>query len=95
MIDILRRFDELKFTLVSMCQQSLSSMDRPFLFTLYFFCLTASCRGQQAEREDAAKQQPADPFILYGPHGYNTFVHARCQEVPTANVSLEEVVRQV
>ena len=75
-----------------MCQQSLSAMDRPFLFTLCFFYLTASCQGQEeAGKENAAKQQPADPFILYGPHGYNTFVHARCQEVPTANVSLEEV----
>ena len=69
-------------------------MDGPFLFTLGFFCLTVSCRGQEATssgKKDAAKQQPADPFILYGPHGYNTFVHARCQEVPTANISLEEV----
>ena len=21
------------------------------------------------------------PYILYGPHGYNTFTHSRCQEV--------------
>ena len=35
-----------------------------------------------------------DPYILYGPHGYSTFSHARCQEVPTVNVSLSEVERE-
>ena len=29
---------------------------------------------------------PPSPYILYGPHGYHTFPHSRCQEVPTAEV---------
>ena len=38
------------------------------------------------------QQNEVDPFIYYGPHGYNTWVHSRCQEVPTVNVSLAEVL---
>ena len=29
--------------------------------------------------------------MLYGPHGYRTFPHSRCQEVPTVDVDLEKV----
>ena len=28
--------------------------------------------------------EPPSPYIIYGPHGYRTFAHSRCQEVPTA-----------
>ena len=27
---------------------------------------------------------PPSPFLIYGPHGYRTFPHSRCQGVPTA-----------
>ena len=36
-------------------------------------------------------RRPIDPYILYGPHGYRTFSHARCQEVPTVDVNPSEV----
>jgi len=32
-----------------------------------------------------------EPYLLFGPHGYRTFPHARCQEVPTADVDLEKI----
>lgn len=32
-----------------------------------------------------------DPYIIYGPHGYSTFPHSRCQEVPTVSAPLEEM----
>jgi len=35
--------------------------------------------------------KPVSPYILYGPHGYRTFQHSRCQEVPTAEVALDEI----
>ena len=40
---------------------------------------------------EAKGPREIDPYILYGPHGYRTFSHARCQEVPTVDVNLEEV----
>lgn len=36
-------------------------------------------------------RRPIDPYILYGPHGYRTFSHARCQEVPTVDVNPSEI----
>jgi hypothetical protein len=46
-------------------------------------------------------QQPSDgvsqlehspnPHILYGPHGYSTFSHSICQEVPTVDVAFDEM----
>ena len=36
-------------------------------------------------------RRPIDPYILYGPHGYRTYSHARCQEVPTVDVNPSEV----
>lgn len=44
-------------------------------------------RGQP----DSEQPEPISPYILYGPHGYRTFPHARCQEVPTVEVSLDEI----
>ena len=38
-----------------------------------------------------AQNNSVSPFILYGPHGYGTYSHSRCQEVPTVNVSIDEV----
>jgi len=35
-------------------------------------------------------RQP-DPYIQYGPHGYRTFAHSICQEVPLVEVSLDEM----
>jgi len=29
--------------------------------------------------------------VLYGPHGYSTFPHSRCQEVPTVDVQLSAI----
>jgi len=49
------------------------------------------------ESSQDVNQQPLDeipqldPYILYGPHGYSTFTHSRCQEVPTVSASLEEM----
>ena len=31
------------------------------------------------------------PYILYGPHGYQTYPHSRCQEVPTVSVEMSEM----
>jgi len=31
------------------------------------------------------------PYILFGPHGYQTFPHSRCQEVPTVSVDMSEL----
>merc|ERR1719308_319537 len=58
----------------------------------------ARLRTQEGEdfrtqpRDEWPKQQAApSPYILYGPHGYKTFPHSRCQEVPTADVELGEI----
>merc|ERR1712098_472064 len=45
----------------------------------------------QPRDEWPAQQAAPSPYILYGPHGYRTFPHARCQEVPTVDVTLGEV----
>ena len=37
-------------------------------------------------------QSPPSPYIIYGPHGYRTFPHSRCQAVPTAEgVALADI----
>merc|ERR1711973_212595 len=46
---------------------------------------------QDQQPQPKRKQRPIDPYKLYGPHGYRTFSHARCQEVPTVDVNLEEI----
>lgn len=38
-----------------------------------------------------ATEAPPSPYIVYGPHGYRTFAHSRCQEVPTVDVNLAEI----
>ena len=39
-------------------------------------------------------KKPIDPYILYGPHGYRTYSHARCQEVPTVDINLQQVSKK-
>ena len=34
---------------------------------------------------------PASPYVLYGPHGYATYQHSRCQEVPMAEVQISDI----
>jgi len=56
----------------------------------------ALCGPQQRRRSDfnqpkSELPKPVSPYVLYGPHGYRTFQHARCQEVPTAEVALDEI----
>jgi len=36
-------------------------------------------------------EEAPSPYILYGPHGYQTYPHSRCQEVPTVNVDINEI----
>merc|ERR1711962_89571 len=48
-------------------------------------------KQDQQQPQPKRKQRPIDPYKLYGPHGYRTFSHARCQEVPTVDVNLEEI----
>jgi len=49
----------------------------------------------QPETEWPQQQQEAEdvpsPYILYGPHGYQTYPHSRCQEVPTVDVNINEI----
>merc|ERR1712126_160738 len=50
--------------------------------------------GEDFRAQDLRSQgsgQPASPYILYGPHGYKTFPHSRCQEVPVADVAIGEI----
>ncbi|XP_023344759.1 uncharacterized protein LOC111713991 [Eurytemora carolleeae] len=55
--------------------------------------------GAQSVREDHSKQPlderpqrpPVSPYLLYGPHGYRTYPHSICQEVPTVEVSMSEM----
>merc|ERR1711872_1144382 len=54
------------------------------------------CTPQQRRRSDYNQPlseipKPVSPYILFGPHGYRTFQHSRCQEVPTAEVALDEI----
>ena len=42
-------------------------------------------------RSEQPKRKPIDPYKLYGPHGYRTYSHARCQEVPMVDVNLQDV----
>ena len=37
------------------------------------------------------KEEVPSPYILYGPHGYQTYPHSRCQEVPTVSVEMSEM----
>jgi len=40
---------------------------------------------------DPDEDEVPSPYILYGPHGYNTYPHSRCQEVPTVSANLNEL----
>jgi len=69
-----------------------------FSFLLGLAAMTAAVRRQHTRRQLVDEDQPSSeqpqaisPYILYGPHGYRTFSHSRCQEVPTAEVSLDEM----
>ena len=42
-------------------------------------------------RSEQPKRKPVDPYKLYGTHGYRTYSHARCQEVPMVDVNLQDV----
>merc|ERR1711872_216666 len=46
--------------------------------------------GQEGPRGQGNSDH-VSPYILYGPHGYNTFTHSRCQEVPTVDVQLSAI----
>lgn len=35
--------------------------------------------------------EAASPYILFGPHGYRTYPHSRCQEVPVVEVALADM----
>jgi len=64
------------------------SQYRPELVIIFIFfhiCLIGPALGQTEEEEVAS------PFVLFGPHGYRTFEHARCQNVPTVDVDLEKI----
>ncbi len=37
----------------------------------------------QPRDEWPQRPTPPNPYILYGPHGYKTYPHSQCQEVPT------------
>ena len=52
------------------------------LFVL-LLVVVAAARGQRTRPKKTieAAPQPLSPYILYGPHGYQTFPHSRCQEV--------------
>jgi len=60
---------------------------------LLLVAVTASLAADQPrnERPQKNKRPPTSPYLLYGPHGYRTFPHARCQEVPTVDVNLGEI----
>jgi len=47
--------------------------------------------GQEGPRGQQGNSDHVSPYILYGPHGYNTFTHSRCQEVPTVDVQLSAI----
>ena len=38
-------------------------------------------RTQPRDEWPAGMSNAPSPYILYGPHGYKTFAHSRCQEV--------------
>jgi len=38
-------------------------------------------RTQPRDEWPAGSSAAPSPYILYGPHGYKTFPHSRCQEV--------------
>ncbi len=40
-----------------------------------------------------AQRNNLDPYIIYGPHGYRTFPHSVCQEVPTIDVDFSQVIK--
>merc|ERR1712126_497088 len=42
-------------------------------------------------QEGGSQPLRASPYILYGPHGYHTYPHSRCQEVPTAETTMSEI----
>jgi len=45
----------------------------------------------QASGRSLRSAEAKSPYLLYGPHGYKTFPHSRCQEVPTVDVSMSEI----
>jgi len=54
---------------------------------LILFCLTftseIACRKQN--------NQDISPYIKYGPHGYKTFFHSKCQKVTTAETKIDKI----
>merc|ERR1719474_2258586 len=52
------------------------------IFIFFHICLIGPTLGQT---------EVASPFVLFGPHGYRTFEHSRCQNVPTVDVDLGKI----
>ena len=48
-------------------------------------------RAQPRDEWPEGGEEAASPYILFGPHGYRTFPHSGCQEVPVVEVELGEV----
>ena len=43
-------------------------------------------------RDEWPRTKTPNPYILYGPHGYKTYPHSRCQEVPMeSDVRMSEI----
>eukprot|EP00096_Caligus_rogercresseyi_P009273 TRINITY_DN3118_c0_g1_i1.p1 TRINITY_DN3118_c0_g1~~TRINITY_DN3118_c0_g1_i1.p1 ORF type:complete len:295 (-),score=59.95 TRINITY_DN3118_c0_g1_i1:116-928(-) len=63
------------------------------IIILFLILLHGLVEGQQTP-ESATRQTPPpvmNPYLYYGPHGYQTWPHSRCQEVPTVNVTLSDL----
>jgi len=68
------------------------------LLALLAGLVAAQSDGRRRRQDQYDQGQPKNelpkaisPYILYGPHGYRTFPHSICQEVPTVDVALEEM----
>ena len=58
----------------------------------YFYRLEEgeNFRVQPRDEWPEEGKEAASPYILFGPHGYRTYPHSRCQEVPVVEVELRE-----
>jgi len=84
------KITQFKMTVNFSCQ-NINSM---FFLLLAWICLSNSVLSQEdfvQPRSEQPKRKPVDPYKLYGPHGYRTYSHARCQEVPMVDVNLQDI----
>ena len=70
---------------------SIEKKTNKLFFTFVYVTQSKSLQQKQQTLVSIKLKLFSPVFFQYGPHGYSTYPHSRCQEVPTSNVTLEEV----